>query len=305
MKPNEFINIIKHSIESGQIDEKLLSHEARFFRGRYILKTMQNVSKLLKLLNFQDKIIFQDGVPYIILNKVKFTLDNPLFLKHTGRKYLSQCENTINFINHIHLKPKIIIDIGACWGEYSLLLAKEFPKSKIFSIEGSPVNFKSFQKNIDINSKISKVIFPVNLIISDLDGEGTITNKLNTMNVANDVSKAEVDVVKVKSKKLKTFISDNSLKKIDFMKIDIEGSELKLLNCIQNNNIEVIQIELINYNDIKYNIEFIVALSEFFNFFDTKNYKRLSVEQTKELITYSLTKQPTIDIFLVNKNYKI
>ena len=305
MKPNEFINIIKHSIESGQIDEKLLSHEARFFRGRYILKTMQNVSKLLKLLNFQDKIIFQDGVPYIILNKVKFTLDNPLFLKHTGRKYLSQCENTINFINHIHLKPKIIIDIGACWGEYSLLLAKEFPKSKIFSIEGSPVNFKSFQKNININSKISKIIFPVNLIISDLDGEGTITNKLNTMNVANDVNKAEVDVVKVKSKKLKTFISDNSLKKIDFMKIDIEGSELKLLNCIQNNNIEVIQIELINYNDIKYNIEFIVALSEFFNFFDTKNYKRLSVEQTKELITYSLTKQPTIDIFLVNKNYKI
>ena len=31
MKPNEFINIIKHSIKSGQIDEKLLSHEARFF----------------------------------------------------------------------------------------------------------------------------------------------------------------------------------------------------------------------------------------------------------------------------------
>ena len=159
MKPNEFINIIKHSIKSGQIDEKLLSHEARFFRGRYILKAMENVSRLLKLFNFQDEIIFQDGIPYIILNRVKFVLDNPLFLKHTGKKHLSQCQNTINFINHIHLKPKIIIDIGACWGEYSLLLAKEFPKSKIFSIEGSPLNFKSFQKNISINSKISKIIF--------------------------------------------------------------------------------------------------------------------------------------------------
>ncbi len=308
MQPNEFINIIKHSIESGQIDEKLLSHEARFFRGRYILKAMKNVSRLLKLFNFQDKIIFQDGVPYIILNKVKFTLDNPLFLKHTGRKYLSQCQSTINFINHIHLKPKIIIDIGACWGEYSLLLAKEFPKSKIFSIEGSPVNFKSFLNNISVNSKISKIISPFNLIISDLDGEGTITNNLNTMNIANDEinqNKSEADVVKVKSKKLKTFISHNSLKKIDFMKIDIEGSELKLLNCIQSNNIKVIQIELINYNDINDNIEFIVALSALFNFFDTTNYKKLNLEQTKELITYSLTKQPTIDIFLVNKNYKI
>ena len=302
MKPDEFIKIIKNSIENGKTDKKLLSHEARFFRGRYILKAMENVSKLLKLFDFQDKIIFQDGVPYIIVNKVKFVLDNPLFLKHTGRKHLSQCQNTINFINHIHLKPKIIIDIGACWGEYSLILAKEFPKSKIFSIEGSPLNFKSFQKNISINSKISKIIFPFNLIISDLDGQGTITNNLNTMNVANDLNKSEASVVQVKSQKLKTFILDNGLKQIDFIKIDIEGSELKLLNCLQSNYFKVIQIELINYNDIRDNIEFVVALSEIFNFFDTKSFKKLNLEQTKDLITYSLTKQATIDIFLVNKN---
>ena len=305
MKPDEFIKIIKNSIENGKIDKKILSHEARFFRGRYILKAMENVSKLLKLFDFQDKIIFQDGVPYIIVNKIKFVLDNPLFLKHTGRKHLSQCQNTINFINHIHLKPKIIIDIGACWGEYSLILAKEFPKSKIFSIEGSPLNFKSFQKNISINSKISKIIFPFNLIISDLDGEGTITNNLNTMNVANDLNKSEASVVQVKSQKLKTFILDNGLKQIDFIKIDIEGSELKLLNCLQSNYFKVIQIELINYNDIRDNIEFVVALSEIFNFFDTKSFKKLNLEQTKELITYSLTKQATIDIFLVNKNLTI
>ena len=34
-----------------------------------------------------------------------------------------------NFFNHIHLKPKTIIDIGACWVKY-LLLAKAFPKIK-------------------------------------------------------------------------------------------------------------------------------------------------------------------------------
>ena len=305
MKPNEFINLIKHSIESGQIDKKLLSHEARFFRGRYLLKSMENISRLFKLFDFQDKIIFQDGIPYIMLNKVKFVLDNPLFLKHTGKKYLSQCLNTINFINHIHLKPKVIIDIGACWGEYSLLLAKEFPKSKIFSIEGSPINFKSFQKNISINSDISKIIFPFNMIISDIDGKSTITNNLNTMNVANDVNKSKVGVVEVKSRKLKTFILDNSLKQIDFIKIDIEGSELKLLNCLQNNDFKVIQIELINYNNIEDNIQFIVVLSEVFNFFNSKSFKKLNLEQTKELISYSLTKQATIDIFLVNKNLKI
>ena len=143
------------------------------------------------------------------------------------------------------------------------------------------------------------------MIISDLDGQGTITNNLNTMNVANDLNKSEASVAQVKSQQLKTFILDNGLKQIDFIKIDIEGSELKLLNCLQSNYFKVIQIELINYNDIRDNIEFVVALSEIFNFFDTKSFKKLNIEQTKELITYSLTKQATIDIFLVNKNLTI
>ena len=48
-----------------------------------------------------------------------------------------------------------------------------------------------------------------------------------------------------------------------------------------------------------------VALSGVFDFYDTKNFKKLNLQQTKELITSSLTKQTTIDIFLVNKNLKI
>ena len=68
-----------------------------------------------------------------------------------------------------------------------------------------------------------------------------------------------------------------------------------------SNYFKVIQIELINYNDIKSNIEFIVALSEFFNFFNTETYEKLNLEQIKELITYT-PDNPTIDIFLVNKN---
>lgn len=305
MNPNEFIKKIRQASETGQIDKKMLSHEARFFRGRYILKTLENVSKLLKLFDFPDKIIFQDSVPYIVLNGIKFKLNNPLFLKHTGEKLLLQCQNSINFINHIKLNPRVIIDIGACWGEYSLFLAKEFPNSKIFSVEGSPINFDTLKQNININNKISKIVYLFNLIISDLDGNGAITNNLNTMNVIRDGNKSEIGVVKVKSKKLETFMSDQSLKKIDFIKIDIEGSELKLLNCLKNNFFKVIQIELINYNDIKDNIEFVIVLSEFFNFYDTVTYKKLTIVELKKIITYTLMRRPTIDLFLVNKSFKM
>lgn len=305
MNPNEFIKIIRKSIETGQTDEKVLSHEARFFRGKYILKTMENVSNLLKIFDFPDKIIFQDSIAYILLNEIMFRLDNSLFLKHTGKKLLLQCQNTINFINYIKLNPRIIIDVGACWGEYSLFLAKEFPKSKIFSIEGSPINFESFKHNININYKISKIVYPFNLIISDLDGNGAITNNLNTMNVVRDMNESEVGVVKVKSKKLETFISDQGIKHIDFIKIDIEGSELKLLNSLTSNFFKVIQIELINYNDIQNNIDFVIVLSEFYNFYDTETFKKLTVSKLKKVVTSTLMMNPTIDLFLINKRLKI
>ena len=58
-----------------------------------------------------------------------------------------------------------------------------------------------------------------------------------------------------------------------FLKIDIEGSELKLLNCLLSNYFKVIQIELINYNDIKFNIEFIVAYLNFLIFIILKLIK--------------------------------
>ena len=93
-----------------------------------------------------------------------------------------QSLNTISFIKYIKLDPKIIIDLGACWGEHSLFYAKEFHKSKIYNIEGSPFNDFTLLKNLKINKKISQIIKPFNLPITDFDGIEVISNNLNTMN---------------------------------------------------------------------------------------------------------------------------
>ena len=50
MKPENFISIINNSLKTGQIDDKLLSHEVRFIRSRYILKMLENLSKVLNIL---------------------------------------------------------------------------------------------------------------------------------------------------------------------------------------------------------------------------------------------------------------
>lgn len=303
MEPEEFLKKINKSLKSSQIDNELLEHDTRFLRGKYLLKMIENVSRILRSLDFKDIIIFEDNIPYIQINGIKIILNHTLFLKHSGKKFVSQSLNTINFIKYIKLDPKIIIDLGACWGEHSLFYAKEFHQSNIYSIEGSPLNYSTLLKNLKINKNISQIIKPFNLIITDFDGIKEISNNLNTMNTIKRINNGKLNYTKVESKKLNTFIMDQNLDDIDFIKIDIEGAELELINDLINKFIKIIQIELINLNNIKDNLNFIQILSNFYFFYHSKSFKKLSLDETQNLIRETLQRSNIIDLFLVNKRY--
>ena len=305
MTPEEFIRKINHSLKSGNMDDELLKHETRFLRGKYLLKIMENVSKILKSFDFKDTIMFEESVPYINQNGIKLKLNSTLYLKHQGKNFISQSLNTINFIKTIKLNPKIIIDVGACWGEYSLFFAREFPNCSVFSIEGSPVNFKTFQDNLKINKKLGERIKPYNLIITDFDGFEEISNNLNSMNIIKSLNNKAKNYAKVNAKKLTSFLLSESLNNIDFIKIDIEGSELKLLDDLKDINFKLLQIELISNNEIKDNLNFVKNLSEFCVFYHSTNFKELSLSEIQSLIHTTLLKETTIDLFCVNKNHMI
>ena len=59
MKPEDFISKVNHSLQTGNVDKDLLSHESRFLRSKYILRMIENVSsyKKLSLLELEDLII--------------------------------------------------------------------------------------------------------------------------------------------------------------------------------------------------------------------------------------------------------
>lgn len=304
MTPEEFIRKINQSLKTGKMDNVLLKHDTRFLRGQYLLKIMENVSKVLKSFDFKDTIMFEECVPYINQNGIKLKLNSSLYLKHQGKKFISESFNSIKFIKTMKLNPKIIIDLGTCWGEYSLFFAKEFPDCTIFSIEGSPINFKTFQDNLKINKKYSDKIKSYNLIITDFDGYEEISNNLNSMNTLKSLNYGESNYVKVNAKKLSSFLLNENLNDVDFIKIDIEGSELKLLDDLKIINFKLLQIELINYNKIKDNLNFVKSLSEFCIFYYGENFKELSLSELLSLIETTLIKKPTIDLFCVNKNHK-
>ena len=71
MGPEEFLKKINKSLKFGHIDTDLLEHDTRFLRGKYLLKMIENVSKILRSLDFKDTIIFEDNIPYIHINNIR------------------------------------------------------------------------------------------------------------------------------------------------------------------------------------------------------------------------------------------
>ena len=90
---------------------------------------------------------------------------------------------------------------------------------------------------------------------------------------------------------------------VDFIKIDIEGSELKLLPDLKKNFTKSIQIELINYNTIETNLDFLEQISSYYDFYDPKGWTLLNIRNLKQIVKETLKVKPTIDIFMIKKSF--
>lgn len=304
MKQKEFMDRLNLCFKTNKKDTSLLTSNLRTLRASLLFNNLNILSKILSFFDFKDNIIIENGVPFIIIDNIKFILIHQIYLKHTGNKYVSACTETINFLDNFNIRPKNIIDLGACWGEFSLFLGKRFPDCNIFSIEGSEKNFEVLNINLNNNLGLSTNIKPFNLIISENDGFEEISNSLSTTNTLKNVlNKEDIKYKKVNSSKLKSFINNNNLR-VDFLKIDIEGSEIKLLSDLKIILPKSIQVELINYNSIEANLYFLEELSEFYNFYDPEGWVLINIRDLKEKVKKRLIVEPIIDVFMVNKNYK-
>lgn len=141
-----------------------------------------------------------------------------------------------------------VFDVGANNGDYSYLLREIFPNAKIHAFE--PLK-KVFDKLLIISDKAQinahnfgfsnenksqTIYFNSNSLLSSLHDRD-----LRHVNMA--FSQSEI----VQLKTIDSFCAENNIKKIDFLKLDIEGHELRALNgaknLIDNGNIRFIQFE--------------------------------------------------------------
>ena len=131
-------------------------------------------------------------------------------------------------------KNEIIVDIGANVGYYSLLLASKIKKDgKIIAIEADSQTCQVLKKNCQLNNFSNIDIH--NVAITEKNGTVKIFHSethsgINTL-FSNSESQEKYSLIE--STSLDNLLK-NKYKKIDWIKIDVEGSELLVLKGAVN-----------------------------------------------------------------------
>lgn len=144
--------------------------------------------------------------------------------------------NSIVVVNSFLPTGGVFIDVGASFGHFALPAAKQVgPNGRIIAIEPSSRDYNRLIDNVKINN-LWNVISSYRLAISNATGTAILNvateerSALNTLGSefsfkgVDRVAREEVDTIS-----LDDFVVANQIKRVDVIKLDIEGSELKAL----------------------------------------------------------------------------
>lgn len=214
-----------------------------FFRNKIkeILNLLRKVIRILFPNLSQDKIsflIFLSGYIRSIL-RVDF-VDNVL-----GNRMFVDEEDTLELSKNRIYEPSgtifcqknvkegnIVLDVGANMGYYTLIFANKVGDyGHVFAFEPEPQNCELLRKNVKINGYKNVTISKK--AVSNVTGKGKLF--INTYNKANHRIYDSCDgkkFIEIDTIRLDDYFSEFN-QKIDFVKIDIEGSEYYALKGME------------------------------------------------------------------------
>jgi len=181
-----------------------------------------------------------------------------------------------------------VIDIGANMGIFSIYAAKRAKRGKVYSFEPFLPHYTRLKNNIGLN-KLNNII-TYNLAVSNKGGisQFFISNISSGMHSLYKLEKTKQRSICVQKISFNKFILKNKIQKIDFLKIDCEGSEYDILYSLSKSNlrkINKISLEFEELNNKKNNSDY---LKKFLNKAGFKVYvnKINNKEKIKRMYAY-------------------
>lgn len=143
-------------------------------------------------------------------------------------------DENFQFINNSLKLNNTVLDIGAHIGLTAVLFGQKVgSKGRVFSFEPTPISFNVLKETIRIN-KLENVISPVNSPVTDKSGKVNFYISNTAVDVANSLvaweKGKELHGITLNATSVDDFVRKQKIAKVDFMKIDAEGVEYKVLN---------------------------------------------------------------------------
>ncbi len=189
-----------------------------------------------ELLSISDivplKVVIKMAKKNIIISGKEITIhgsDRDIYFNN----YLSEgkqfYDTPIAFMEKYCREDAVVIDIGANIGLVTSSCAVLSPKGKIYAFEASPSIYKFLRKTVNENKFSNVKIFDIAL--SDKkrilkfyeDNKFLAGSRVVTNNYQND------KIIKVPAMPFDKIVKNLDLKKIDIIKLDVEGHELQVL----------------------------------------------------------------------------
>lgn len=146
---------------------------------------------------------------------------------HSQRRFLFKVleKNELEFFKKKSFNNFICFDVGANIGYFSKWLLTLNNIREVHSFEPDPVNFEILSKNTEMfsNSFVNQVAISnkkgnINLFLNPISsGDNTILNTTSNESIL------------VKSITLDEYVNNTNISKVDFLKIDIQGAEIKAI----------------------------------------------------------------------------
>lgn len=128
-------------------------------------------------------------------------------------------------------RAKVVLDIGANTGFYSLIAAFSSDTAKIYAFDPYPPAQKLLKNNLVLN-KVSERVTMVPLAISNLNDEADLfvpTGEHGLIETSSSLNrnfrKTHSEVFRVTVSTLDHFVKENNLDSVDLIKLDVENQE--------------------------------------------------------------------------------
>ena len=174
---------------------------------------------------------------------MEIKINNILFNVNTGKnKIIFDHINTglwepytFNIIDYFTSKDDIAIDLG-CWhGITSLYLANKV--QTVYAIDADPICFSELVLNVNLNPTLKNKIKPSHLAISNKKEKLNLFARETYGESSTSILSRKRDKIssfKVDALSILDFIKQEQIKKVDFIKMDIEGAEFLILPEIKS-----------------------------------------------------------------------